>query len=95
LSQKVSLFLVVRDSRFAYIMGRYPYRFIHPVGMVIIAQPFKVGRKSAGQRRAGPQSPREAALAIVALIEQPEPEIYTNPALADVALRFCQDVTTL
>ena len=39
-----------------------------------------------------PQSPEEAAAAIVSLIENLKPEIYTNPALHEIAVRYCQDV---
>lgn len=39
-----------------------------------------------------PQTADEAAQAIVDLIHNPRPEIYTNPALAEVAVRYIQDV---
>ena len=39
-----------------------------------------------------PQSAEEAAAAIVGLIERPMPELYTNPALADLWQRYCRDV---
>ncbi|HEX3555859.1 MAG TPA: SDR family oxidoreductase [Thermoanaerobaculia bacterium] len=39
-----------------------------------------------------PQSAEEVAAAIVALIANPVPEIYTNPALAAVARRYYEDV---
>ena len=38
------------------------------------------------------QTPQEAAAAIVKVIEQPVAEVYTNPALAAVALKYFQDV---
>jgi short-subunit dehydrogenase len=38
------------------------------------------------------QTPREVAAAIAKVIEQPVAEIYTNPALAAVALKYLQDV---
>ena len=38
------------------------------------------------------QTPEEAAAAIVKVIEQPVAEIYTNPALAAMALKYFQDV---
>lgn len=38
------------------------------------------------------QSPEEAAAAIFDLIKNPRPEIYTNPALAEIAVRYYQDV---
>jgi short-subunit dehydrogenase len=39
-----------------------------------------------------PQSVEEVAAAIVHLIENPVPEIYTNPASADIARRYYADV---
>ena len=39
-----------------------------------------------------PQSVEEVAAAIVSLIENPVPEIYTNPASADIARRYYADV---
>jgi short-subunit dehydrogenase len=39
-----------------------------------------------------PQTAGEAAKAIVDIIRDPKPEIYTNPALADIAVRYIQDV---
>jgi len=38
-----------------------------------------------------PQSAEEVAAAIAGLIERPVPEIYTNPALADIARRYYYD----
>jgi len=38
-----------------------------------------------------PQTPEEAAAAIVELIENPRPEIYTNPALNEIARQYCLD----
>ena len=39
-----------------------------------------------------PQTADEAALAIVKLIKNPQPEIYTNPALKEIALQYYTDV---
>ena len=39
-----------------------------------------------------PQSAEEVAAAIAALIANPVPEIYTNPALAGIARRYYEDV---
>ncbi len=39
-----------------------------------------------------PQSAEEVAAAIVKLIDHPVPEIYTNPAQAEVARRYYEDV---
>jgi short-subunit dehydrogenase len=39
-----------------------------------------------------PQSAEDVAMAIAALIENPVPEIYTNPAQADVVRRYYDDV---
>jgi short-subunit dehydrogenase len=39
-----------------------------------------------------PQSAEEVAAAIAGLIERPVPEIYTNPALANIARRYYDDV---
>ena len=39
-----------------------------------------------------PQSPEEVAAAIVRVIENPVPEIYTNPASPDLARRYFEDV---
>jgi len=39
-----------------------------------------------------PQSAADVAQAIVSLIEHPQPEIYTNPASAEIARRYYQDV---
>ncbi len=39
-----------------------------------------------------PQNAEEAAQAIVSLIHDPRAEIYTNPALADIAVKYIQDV---
>jgi short-subunit dehydrogenase len=41
-----------------------------------------------------PQTAEEAAHAIVGLIENPQPEFYTNPALAEIARRYCLDRDT-
>jgi NAD(P)-dependent dehydrogenase (short-subunit alcohol dehydrogenase family) len=38
-----------------------------------------------------PQTAEEAAAAIVGLIEIPQPELYTNPALAELARQYCLD----
>ncbi len=38
-----------------------------------------------------PQTADEAAAAIVSLIENPQPELYTNPALAEIAKRYGTD----
>jgi short-subunit dehydrogenase len=38
------------------------------------------------------QTADEAAQAIVSIINDPQPEIYTNPALASVAIQYLQDV---
>jgi NADP-dependent 3-hydroxy acid dehydrogenase YdfG len=38
------------------------------------------------------QNAEEAARAIASLIDDPRAEIYTNPALADLAVRYIQDV---
>ena len=43
-------------------------------------------------RMMNPQNSDEAAEAIVSLIKEPKAEIYTNPALAEVAVRYIQDV---
>ena len=46
-----------------------------------------------GGAGAGPsQSPEEVADVIAALIENPRPEVYTNPASAEMARRYFQDV---
>jgi len=39
-----------------------------------------------------PQTPEEVAATIVALIENPVPEIYTNPAQANIVRRYYDDV---
>jgi short-subunit dehydrogenase len=39
-----------------------------------------------------PQSAADVAAAIANLIDQPVPEIYTNPALAEIARRYYEDV---
>ena len=39
-----------------------------------------------------PQTPEEAAAAIAKLIDHPVPEIFTNPALAEIARRYYEDV---
>jgi short-subunit dehydrogenase len=39
-----------------------------------------------------PQSPEAVALAIAALIEQPRAELFTNPPLAAIAVRYATDV---
>ena len=49
-----------------------------------------VGPPVAGA--AGAQSPEEVAAAIAGLLDHPVPELYTNPALAGVALAYCRDV---
>ena len=38
------------------------------------------------------QTADEAAAAIVSMIKDPKPEIYTNPTLADTAMQYLQDV---
>jgi len=45
-----------------------------------------------GGRPMPSQTADEVAGTIVALIERPQPEIYTNPASADLARRYFQDV---
>ena len=42
--------------------------------------------------RMKPQTAEEVAQVIVSFIENPKPEIYTNPASAEIALRYYQDV---
>ena len=39
-----------------------------------------------------PQEPEDVAEAIAALIKDPKPEIYTNPASAETFRSYCQDV---
>jgi NADP-dependent 3-hydroxy acid dehydrogenase YdfG len=46
----------------------------------------------SGGRSAQFQSPEQVAAAIASLIEQPKPELYTNPALAEIVRRYHQDV---
>lgn len=46
---------------------------------------------SAGGR-IQPQSPEEVAALIATLVENPKPEIYTNPALAETCRQYYQDV---
>jgi NADP-dependent 3-hydroxy acid dehydrogenase YdfG len=43
-------------------------------------------------RPANAQSADEVAHAIVDLIDHPQPEIFTNPALADISRRYYQDI---
>ncbi len=43
-------------------------------------------------RMMNPQNADEAAEAIVSLIKEPRAEIYTNPALTEIAVRYIQDV---
>ncbi len=45
-----------------------------------------------GARTMPAQAAEEVARMIAALIERPQPEIYTNPASADLARRYFQDV---
>jgi NADP-dependent 3-hydroxy acid dehydrogenase YdfG len=45
-----------------------------------------------GARAMPMQSPQDVAGMIAALIEHPQPEIYTNPASSDIARRYYQDV---
>jgi NAD(P)-dependent dehydrogenase (short-subunit alcohol dehydrogenase family) len=48
---------------------------------------------SGGYRPGGyAQTPEQAAAAIVALIEHPCPEVYTNPSQAETVLRYYTDV---
>jgi short-subunit dehydrogenase len=46
----------------------------------------------SGVRMMKPQNADEAAEAIVSLIHNPGAEIYTNPELADIAVKYIQDV---
>ena len=39
-----------------------------------------------------PQTAEEVAAVIADVIENPKPEVYTNPALADIARRYSEDV---
>jgi hypothetical protein len=46
----------------------------------------------SGPRLMIPQSAEEAGSVIISLIENPLPEVYTNPALSEVARRYYEDV---
>jgi NADP-dependent 3-hydroxy acid dehydrogenase YdfG len=46
----------------------------------------------SGGGAANPQSADEVAAVIVSLVEHPQPEIYTNPALAELCRRYYEDV---
>ncbi|MFH1010650.1 MAG: SDR family oxidoreductase [bacterium] len=39
-----------------------------------------------------PQTADEVAAVIADVIENPKPEVYTNPILADIAHRYCEDI---
>ena len=47
-----------------------------------------------GARAMPLQAPEDVARMIAGLLENPEPEIYTNPATPDLARRYFQDVAT-
>lgn len=47
---------------------------------------------SHGASSVKPQTAEEVAAVIADVIENPKPEVYTNPALADIARRYCEDL---
>ena len=83
---------------------RMELRATHPQIHVSLVMPGVVATDFARNALGGPPSPpaggrpppsqtaEEVALAIAGLIDQPQAEIYTNPAQAEIARRYFQDV---